>query len=242
MSSPGATSGQRESTGQPQHTHVGVYPQKQKGLNYIGAATSVGQMTAKQLLRVAELADLYGSGEIRLTVWQNFIIPNIPDSYVETVRNALRKTGFETKTSHLRNGLIACTGNSYCKYAQTNTKAHALALADYLEKKLSLDRPINIHLTGCPNSCAQHYMGDIGLLGTKTKGEESYHVFVGGGFGAHQGLGRQVFSNISHAELPQTIEKMLNGYLRRRQAGESFQQFTRRIDLNTLQAIFSNDE
>jgi ferredoxin-nitrite reductase len=224
------------------HSHVGIYPQKQKGLNYIGAAVPVGQLTSKQMLRIAEIADLYGSGEIRLTVWQNFIVPNVPDAYVETARKALQRIGFETKISHLRNGLVACTGNSYCKFAQTNTKAHALALADYLERKLALDQPINIHLTGCPNSCAQHYMGDIGLLGVKSKGEEGYHVFVGGGFGEHQALGRQVFSNMPVAELPQTLEKMLKGYLRRRHAGESFQQFTQRTDLNTLQAIFSNDE
>jgi ferredoxin-nitrite reductase len=224
------------------HTQISAYPQKQKGLNYIGVAVPVGQITPKQLLRVAEIADLYGSGEIRLTVWQNFIIPNIPDAYVETACKALRKIGFETKESHIRNGLIACTGNSYCKFAQSNTKGHALALAEHLDKRLSLDQPINIHLTGCPNSCAQHYMGDIGLLGTKSKGEECYHVFVGGGFGANQAVGRQIFTNVTSTELPQTLEKMLKGYLRRREAGETFQKFTQRHDLNNLQAIFSNDE
>ena len=201
-----------------------------------------GQWTPKQMLRVAEIADLYGSGEIRLTVWQNFIIPNVPDAYVETVKKTLRKAGFDTQQSYLRGGLIACTGNSYCKFAQANTKAHALTLADYLDKKITLDSPINIHLTGCPHSCAQHYMGDIGLLATKVKGEEAYHVFIGGGFGAHQAVGRQVFSGISFNDLKPTLEKMLNGYLRRREAGETFQQFTRRHDLNRLQAIFTNDE
>ncbi len=226
----------------PPHSHIGVYPQKQKGLNYVGVAMPVGQITPKQMLRVAEIADLYGSGEIRLTVWQNFIIPNVPDGYVETVKKALRKTGFDTRHSHLRGGLIACTGNSYCKYAQANTKGHAVELADYLEKKLTLDLPINIHLTGCPHSCAQHYMGDIGLLGTKTQGVEGYHVFVGGGFGVNQAVGRQVFSGITVADLKPTLEKMLKGYLRHRAGGETFQKFTQRHDLNTLQAIFSNDE
>ena len=240
---PGTGARPNLSPGKPvRHAHVGIYGQKQRGLNYIGAAVRAGQLTAKQLLRIAEIADLYGSGEIRLTVWQNFILPNIADAYTETASKALQKAGLETRTSHVRNGLVACTGNAYCKFAQTNTKAHALALADYLEKKLSLDQPINIHLTGCPNSCAQHYMGDVGLLGVKSKGEESYHVFVGGGFGAHQAVGRQVFNNVPVAELPQTLEKMLKGYLRRRQADEDFQQFTQRTDLNTLQAIFSNDE
>jgi ferredoxin-nitrite reductase len=224
------------------HSHVGVFAQKQRGLNYVGVAMPVGQMSPKQMLRIAEIADLYGSGEIRLTVWQNFIIPNVPDAYVETVKKALRKIGFATQQSLLRGGLIACTGNSYCKYAQSNTKGNALALADYLEKKVELDSPINIHLTGCPHSCAQHYMGDIGLLGTKVKGEDGYHVFLGGGFGANQNVGRQVFANLSFNELKPTLEKVLKGYLRSRAPGETFRQFTQRHDLNTLQAIFTNDE
>ncbi len=228
------------------HSHVGIYPQKQKGLNYVGATVPVGHISPKQMLRAAEIADLYGSGEIRLTVWQNFIIPNVPDHFVETVKKALRKTGFDTQQSNLRSGLIACTGNAYCKFAQADTKGHALQLAGYLDKRLKLDQPVNIHVTGCPNSCAQHYMGDIGLLGTKAKvGGESvdgYHIFVGGGFGANQAVGRQVFNAIAFESLPPLVEKMLRGYLRHRTEGESFQAFTARHDLNTLQAIFSNEE
>jgi ferredoxin-nitrite reductase len=224
------------------HSHIGIYQQKQAGLNYVGVAMPVGQITPKQMLRVAEIADLYGSGEIRLTVWQNFIIPNVPDAYVETVKKALRKIGFDTQQSLLRGGIIACTGNSYCKFAQANTKGQALELADYLDRRIQLDQPINIHLTGCPNSCAQHYMGDIGLLGVKVKGEDGYHVFVGGGFGANQAVGRQIFASITATDLKPTLEKMLKGYLRRRAPGETFQQFTTRNDLNTLQAIFTNDE
>lgn len=228
------------------HSHVGVFPQKQKGLNYIGAAVPVGQITPKQMIRVAEIAELYGSGEVRLTVWQNFIIPNVADAYVETVRKALCKAGFATQQSNLRSGIIACTGNSYCKFAQADTKGHALTLAEYLDNRVQLDQPVNIHLTGCPHSCAQHYMGDIGLLGTKVKraGEtvDGYHVFLGGGFGKHQAVGRQVFNGIPHDELPPLIEKVLRGYLRHRQPGENFQAFTTRHDLNALQAIFSNEE
>ncbi|MGA3171064.1 MAG: NirA family protein [Chthoniobacteraceae bacterium] len=228
------------------HSHLGVYPQKQLGLNYIGVAMPVGQITPKQMIRVSEIADLYGSGEIRLTVWQNFIIPNVPDHFVETVKKALRRIGFDTQQSLLRGGIIACTGNTYCKYAQSNTKGHALAFADYLDEKITLDVPVNIHVTGCPHSCAQHYMGDIGLLATKVKqsGEtvEGYHVFVGGGFGAHRAVGRQVFNGLPFDETKTTLEKMLKGYLRHREAGETFQAFTQRHDLNSLQIIFSNDE
>ena len=228
------------------HRHIGVHPQKQKGLNYVGVAVPVGQITPKQMLRLADLADNYGSGEVRLTVWQNLVIPQLPDAFVETVKKALVKMGLHWQQSNVRSGLVACTGNSYCKFASSNTKGHALELADYLEKRVELDQPINIHLTGCPNSCAQHYLGDVGLLGAKVKvaGEtvEGYHVFVGGGFGDNQAVGRQVFQGISFEQLKPTLERILKGYLRHRQAGESFQKFTQRHDLNTLQAIFSNDE
>jgi ferredoxin-nitrite reductase len=228
------------------HSHVGIFPQKQSGLNYIGVAIPVGQITPKQMLRLAEIADLYGSSEVRLTVWQNLIIPNIPDAFVETVKKALVKMGLHWQQSNLRSGIIACTGNSYCKFASANTKDHALELADYLDKRLKLDQPINIHLTGCPNSCAQHYMGDIGLLGAKVKvaGEsmDGYHVFVGGGFGERQAVGRQVFQGVSCNDLKPTLEKMLKGYLRHRRESETFQSFTNRHDLGALQGIFSNDE
>ena len=221
------------------HSHVGDFPQKQRGLNYVGAACPVGQITPKQLLRLAELAELYGSGEIRLTVWQNFIIPNVPDAFVPTLKRALEKTGLPVKQSNIASGVVACTGNSYCKFAQANTKAHALALIKHLEKKLELDQPVNIHVTGCPNSCAQHYMGDIGLLGTKVHGEDGYHLFIGGGFGKNQAVGRQIFSGVSVGELPGMIEKLLRVYLRHRAGRESFQQFSTRHDLNALQTWFS---
>ena len=228
------------------HSQVGVFPQKQPRLNYFGVAVPVGQLTPKQMLRLADLVDLYGSGEIRLTVWQNLVIPNVPDAYVETVKKALVKMGLHWQQSNLRSGIIACTGNSYCKFAATNTKRHALALGDYLEKRFKLDQPVNIHLTGCPNSCAQHYMGDIGLLGAMVKmgGEtvEGYHVFVGGGFGENRAIGRQVFQGLSFEQLKPTLEKMLEGYLCHRQSGETFQHFVLRHDLNTLQTIFSNGE
>lgn len=224
------------------HSHVGAFPQKQPGMQYLGVSVPVGQITPRQLLRLADLADNYGSGEIRLTVWQNFIIPNIPDGYVETVKKAVLRMGFATTQSHLASGVIACTGSRFCKYAATDTKAHAVELTKYLEKRLQLDQPVNIHVTGCPHSCAQHYMGDIGLLGAKTRdGREAYHVTVGGGFGRNAACGRQVFQAMPLEELKPMLEKMLRVYLEKRESGETFQQFTTRHDVNTLQRLFCNE-
>lgn len=238
-----------EVTGSPppiaSHPQVGVHPQKQPGRNWIGAAVPVGQITAKQMRRLAEIADLYGSGEVRLTVWQNLIIPNVADAYVETAKKALMKLGFDWRQSNLKSGFIACTGNSYCKFAGADTKGHALDLMRWLDRRLELDQPINVHLTGCPNSCAQHYMGDLGLLGTKVKvgGEsvEGYHIFVGGGFGGRQAVGRQLFTGVSVSMLKPTVERILRNYLKHRAAGESFQSFTARHDLGRLQELLGEE-
>lgn len=223
------------------HSHVGAYPQKQEGLNYIGASVPVGQLTARQMERIADIADSYGTGEIRLTVWQNFIVPNVPTAFVATASKALRKLGFPTEQSPLRNGFVACTGNRYCKYAASDTKGHAIAMMDYLDKRVKLDTPVNIHFTGCPHSCAQHFMGDIGLLGTKAKGEsgEGYHITVGGGFGENRMVGRQIFSTVPYESLGTTLEAMLKTYLAKRQPQESFHKFCNRHSVGDLQVLFS---
>ena len=221
------------------HSHVGDYPQKQPGLNYVGAFIPVGQITAKQMMRVADLADLYGSGEVRLTVWQNFIIPNVPDAFVPTLKMALAKCGLSTRQSHVASGVIACTGSRFCKFAQADTKSHALDLIKRLESRVDLDQPVNIHFTGCPNSCAQHFMGDIGLMGMRVQGEDGYHVFVGGGFGKHQSVGRQLFTGVLANDVPPLIERVLKAYLAKRDGKESFIAFTARHELGKLQEIFS---
>ena len=227
-----------------QHGHIGVFKQAQHGLNYIGAVITVGRMKPKQMRRVADIAQNYGSGEVRLTVWQNLIIPNVPDAFVETVKKNLVKMGFHHSATTISGGLIACTGNTGCQWAATNTKGQSVLLARHLEKKVQLDLPINIHLTGCPNSCAQHYMGDIGLLGAKVNqgGDtvEGYHVVLGGGFGEKQAVAREVFRGVAFNELPTLLEHVLKVYLARRDRGESFVDFTRRHTVKELQELFSS--
>ena len=119
------------------HSHIGAYPQKQTGLHYLGVALPAGTLMPAQMFRIADLADNYASAEIRLTVWQNFIIPNIPEAYVETVKKAVRKMGFDYQQSNIASGVMACTENKYCKFSSTETKGHALALIKYLEKRVS---------------------------------------------------------------------------------------------------------
>jgi ferredoxin-nitrite reductase len=225
------------------HGHIGVYKQAQPGRNYIGVVIPVGRMRTKQMRRLADLASNYGSGSLRLTPWQNLIIPDVPDGFVETVKRSLVRVGFHHEATAIAGGLVACTGNTGCKWASTDTKRQAVELARYLEQRVRLDQPINIHLTGCPHSCAQHYIGDIGLLGVKTTlggaQVEAYNVTLGGGFGHEAAVGKEVFKGIPFSSLPALLERTLTVYLARRQAGESFAEFTRRHEVKALQEMIS---
>lgn len=234
---------EKRSFTQQGHSHVGTFPQKQEGLVYVGASVPVGQMTAKQMERIADLAESYGSGEVRLTVWQNFIIPNVKAAYAATLAKSLRKLGFPCEQSNLKSGFVACTGNKYCKFAASDTKGHAIAMMEYLDKRVNLDNPVNIHFTGCAHSCAQHFMGDIGLLGTKVKSEsgEGYHITVGGGFGENRKIGRQIFSGVPFESLGTTLETMLKGFLKKRTPDESFHSFCNRQTVGQLQEAFCEE-
>jgi ferredoxin-nitrite reductase len=225
------------------HGHIGVYRQKQKGRNYLGVVIPVGVMTTKQMRRLADLAANYGSGQVRLTPWQNLLIPDVPDGFVETVKRALVRLGLHHEATNVAGGLVACTGSTGCKYAATDTKGNAVALAGHLNQRVRLDQPINIHLTGCPNSCAQHYVGDIGLQGVKTSlggaSVDGYHIVFGGGTGTQAGIGRQVFTAIPFSAVPALLERVLKTYLARRKSGETFAEFTRRHAVKELQEMFS---
>ncbi len=222
------------------HGHIGVFRQAQKGRNYIGVVVPVGILTARQMRRIADLAANYGSGSLRLTPWQNLLIPDVPDAFVEVTKRQIVRAGLHHESTHIMGGLVACTGNTGCKWAATDTKGQALALGRHLDQRVRLDQPLNIHLTGCPHSCAQHYVGDIGLQGVKVgHGGEGYHIVFGGGTGADAAIGRQVFTGIAFGEIPALLERVLKTYLERRQAGESFAAFTRRHDVRQLQEMFS---
>jgi ferredoxin-nitrite reductase len=216
------------------HGHLGFHPQRQPGLCYVGVLLPVGRLTSSQLRGLADVADRYASGTIRLTVWQNLLISDVPEGVRDAVRDGILSLGLHCDATNVRGGLVACTGAAGCKYAMAHTKQHAVALADYLDERVPLDTPVNIHFTGCPHSCAQHYMGDIGLLGTRVEaGEdmvEAYHVYVGGGYGAEQAVGRELYRNVPAAELPGVVERLLLAY-RENRAGpaETFHEFTRRL-------------
>ena len=224
--------------------HIGAHAQRQTGLCWIGVVLPVGKLTAAQMRGLAAVAEDFGDGDIRLTVWQNLLISGIAAERVEAAQAAIEALGLSTKATSIRAGLVACTGNAGCRLAMSDTKRHAEEIARWCESRVQLDSPINIHLTGCPNSCAQHNIGDIGLLGTKVQVSEDgdqvegYHIHVGGGFGPDAACGRELYRAVKADDAPRAVERMLKAYLSNRASPqESFLAFTRRHDIEALKAL-----
>jgi ferredoxin-nitrite reductase len=229
---------------QDRQAHVGVHAQRQTGKVWAGVVLSVGKMTCEQMHGLAKIAHELGDGDIRLTVWQNLIISGIARHNAVLVERCLREIGLTSRATSIRAGLIACTGNTGCKFALSNTKGTAAAIAEWVEPRVALDGPINIHLTGCPNSCAQHYIGDIGMLACRVPidaaGEETvegFHVLIGGGFGMDAAIARELYRDVKAEDCPRLIERILTAYLAHRRGDETFLAFTRRHELDALKAM-----
>jgi ferredoxin-nitrite reductase len=224
--------------------HIGVRPQKQAGLNWIGVALPVGRMTAEQMRGLAALAARYGDGDIRLTVWQNLLISGVADADVAAVVDGVASLGLSTEATSLQAGLVACTGATGCKFAAAHTKEDALRIAAHVDARLTLDRPVNVHLTGCHHSCAQHYIGDIGLIGAKVPvgddGDtvEGYDIVVGGGFAEDARIGRELWKGVTAEDAPAKVESLLRAWAAHRsETGESFHAFANRLDDAALKAL-----
>ena len=230
---------------QDRKAHVGVHAQKQTGKVWAGVVLPVGKMTVEQMRGLAKIARELGDGDIRLTVWQNLLISGVAEENAELVEICLREIGLTSKATSVRAGLIACTGNTGCKFASSNTKDTAMAIAAWVEPRVSLDTPINIHLTGCPHSCAQHYIGDIGMLACRVpvdaSGEdtvEGFHIYVGGGFGPDAGIARELCRDVKVEDCPQVVERILKAYVDgRTDPRETFLAFARRHEVAALKTM-----
>jgi ferredoxin-nitrite reductase len=228
--------------------HIGVHKQKQAGFNWIGVALPVGKMTSAQMRGIAAVARNFGDGDIRLTVWQNFLISGVADDNVAAACAAIEATGLATTANALRAGLVACTGNTGCKFAASDTKRHANEIATWCETRVAIDTPVNIHLTGCHHSCAQHFISEIGLLACKVQETEDgdpvegYHILVGGGFGPSAALGREMYRDVKAEDAPKTVERILKGYVANRTSPqESFLAFAGRYDDTALKELFDHE-
>ncbi|MGL4397444.1 MAG: NirA family protein [Hyphomicrobium sp.] len=230
--------------------HVGVHAQKQAGKVWIGVVLPVGRMTSDQMRALAAMSQRYGDGDVRLTVWQNLLISGVSADDAPAVADRLAEIGLSCAASSVRAGLVACTGAPSCKFAAANTKGTAEAIAQFVEPRLALDSPINIHLTGCHHSCAQHYIGDLGLIACKVPlaadsddTVDGFHIHVGGGFGADASIARELFSNVPVEDCPAAVLRVLKAYMANRSGpSEAFVAFARRHDTTALAALAAQQE
>lgn len=241
--------------------HLGVRPQRQAGLRWVGAHVPSARMTAAQMREVAALARRFGTGNaerlprgdarrnIRLTVWQNFLVAEVPAERAEACAEALAALGFPTRPDPVAAGLVACTGSEGCRYGQAPTKGTARAIEARLaearaEGRLVPDAPVNIHLTGCPHSCAQHFIGDIGMIATTVEKDGTvrgaFHVLVGGGYQDRARIAVPVRQGVPCENVPALVEELLRRYLDKRREGESFPDFTRRHSDAELAMLFGD--
>lgn len=210
--------------------HVGIHPQKQPGLFYVGAAVLRGRMTAEQMRAAAALADQCASGELRTTNMQNLLIVNVPQQNTATLARELDAIGLRPGGSAFWRGAIACSGSEFCKLAITETKSFSRWLVEELEERLpGFEQHLKLHVTGCPNSCGQHWIADIGIEGKKIKSGDrlldAYYFCLGGAVGLHQSIARPIGYRCLATEVPDAIERLLRHYLMAKGPAENLRQF-----------------
>ncbi|MEB3360035.1 MAG: ferredoxin--nitrite reductase [Synechococcales bacterium] len=193
--------------------HVGVYPQKQAGFSYVGLHVPVGRLQASDMFDLARLAEVYGSSEIRLTVEQNALIPHVPDAHLEPLLQEPLLQRFSIQPAPLTRSLVSCTGAQFCNFALVETKNRALAIAQELEAELDFPNPIRIHWTGCPNSCGQPQVADIGFIGTKVRKNgqtvEGVDIYMGGKVGKDAQLGECIRKSVPCDDLKPILKDLM---------------------------------
>jgi len=193
--------------------HLGVHPQKQPGKYYVGLNVPVGRLMTNDLFDLVRLAEVYGESEIRFTVEQNLIIPHIDEDKLDTFLSEPLLEKFSINPAPLTRSLLSCTGSTFCNFALVETKQRALATAQQLEQELNIPEGVRIHWTGCPNSCGQPQVGDIGLMGTKARKDgktvEAVDLFMGGKVGKDAQLGSRVQKGIPCEDLPDVLRQLL---------------------------------
>jgi sulfite reductase (ferredoxin) len=224
--------------------HVGIHAQKQHGLVYVGASVLRGRITPQQLRTAADLADRYADGHIRTTTMQNLLIVNVPQRHADTVAHELEVAALPVQASVFARGTVACTGSEFCKLALTETKGFARWLTNELEERLpDFQEQLRINVTGCPNSCGQHWIADIGIEGKKIKEDgrmvDAYYFCVGGSVGQFASIARPVGYRCAASDVPDAIERLLTGFNERREQGENLRRFLERHSNEDIRSILA---
>ena len=226
--------------------HVGIHAQRQPGLSYVGAVVLRGRITAEQMQSAANLAERYAGGELRATNMQNLLVVNVPTINADALATELNAIGFQVKGSAFARGTIACSGTEFCKLAITETKAFSRWLVEELEERLpGFDQHLKLHVTGCPNSCGQHWIADIGIEGKKIKTHngmvDAYYFCVGGALGLHQSTARPIGYRCAATDVPDALERLLGQYLAQREPGENLRRFFARHSDTELREFLAGE-
>ena len=226
--------------------HVGIHPQKQTGYCYVGASVLRGRISPDQMRAAAELADRFAAGELRTTNMQNLLIVNVRQDKANGLARELDAAGLPVAGSSFRRGAIACSGSEFCKLAITETKSFARWLVEELEERLpGFDQHLKLHVTGCPNSCGQHWIADLGIEGKKIKVNghmvDAYYFCVGGAVGKYQSIARPLGYRCPAAEVPDAIERLLTRYSAERFTGENLRRFFARHSDDELREMVAGE-
>ncbi len=226
--------------------HVGIHPQKQAGLCYVGASVLRGRLSGDQLAAAADLAERFGDGQLRTTIMQNLLFVNIPRQKAAELARELEKIGLHVEGSSFWRGAIACTGTEFCKLAIAETKTFTRWLVEELEERLpGFDEQLKLHVTGCPNSCGQHWIADIGLEGKKIKHQgrmvDAFYFCVGGAVGKYAAIARPVGYRVPATEVPEALERLLRSYLEERLPGENLRSYFSRYEAEEIRARLAGE-
>ena len=222
---------------------LGVFPQKQAGLSFVGVPVVAGRLTDAQMLAVADLAQEFGTGDVRFTVMQNFYLINVPNEKIADLLARLDDLGFPVEASPVRRGIVACTGIEFCNLAVTETKARAANLVQLLDRdvKWTASEFFRINVNGCPNSCGQHWIADVGLQGCHKKIDgqivEHYDVYLGGTLGTDARFNRRI-KRLPAEEIAPAVQKLVGSYEGSRLSGESFADWVSRHSDEELEVLF----
>lgn len=230
-------------TGAARYDHVGVHRQRQAGRYYVGLAVPVGRMMGEELVAMAELARVYGDGQLRLTPRQNLIITGVDEACLDALLREPLLQKFSPFPAPFVRSIVACTSAPFCKFGIFNVKDRGLELARMLDSALGSDEfgPIKLHLSGCKASCGQVQIADIGLRASLAKDEDAYHeafdVAIGGDLQAGR-LAEWLELEVPVQQVYAGVKRLLALYRQQRTDRESFQDFLRRQDRTNVRRLF----
>lgn len=223
--------------------------QAQPGYRTITIKLPLGDITAPQLRRVADLARLFGNTEIRATVTQNLVLRFVPEQRLYALYRQLRLVDLAEPDADHVTDVVSCPGADYCSLAITKSmglgarvREHMAALTAAGDALVGEVGALSVKVSGCPNSCGQHHIAEIGLTGLMVTGKDGverphYSIRVGGGGGEDATLGERLFGRVPEEEAPKVIAALARHYVAERAPGERFRDYAARLGVDTLSRV-----